>query len=119
MDKGTIIYQEIIDKLAEKSKSCVDAKWAINGEAKGTGDHILKLNKLFAKLSLEERETIAQYALNTYMSGIYDTLCELEWYIDCKNLEITVEGEVLPTRKFEGIGNDFIGRCNDWEWTVY
>ncbi len=119
MDKGTKIYQGIIDELVKKSKSCVNANWAINGEAKGTGEHITKLNELFAKLTPEERETLAQYALDTYMSGIYDTLCELEWYIDCKDMIITVEGEELPTTKFEGLGNDFIGRCDDWEWTEY
>ncbi len=119
MGNGTKIYQEIIDELVKKSKSCVDANWAINGEAKGTGVHITKLNELFAKLTIEERETLAQYALDAYTSGIYDTLCDLEWYIDCKDMKITVEGEDLPTTEFEGIGNDFIGRRNGWEWSGY
>ena len=117
MDKGTKIYQEIIDEFVKKSRNCVDANWAINGEAKGTGEYITKLNELFAKLTTEERETLAQYALDTYMDGIYDTLCELEWYNDSKDMKITVEGEELPTTKFEGLGNDFIGRRDGWEWT--
>ena len=116
MDKGTMIYQEIVDELVNKSRNCVDANWAVKGEAKGTGKHIARLNKLFAKLTQEERETLAEYAADAYMSGIYDTLCELEWYIDCKDMVITVEGEELPTTKFEGIGNDFIGRRDGWEW---
>ena len=117
MDKGTGIYQGIIDELVKKSRNCVDANWAINGEAKGSGDHIARLNELLAKLTPEERETLAQYVSDAYMSGIYDTLCELEWYIDCKDMKITVEGEELPTTKFEGLGNDFIGRRDGWEWT--
>lgn len=117
MDKGTKIYQEIVDELVNKSKSCVNANWAIDGEAKGVGEHISELNKLFLKMTPEEREIIAQYALDAYMSGIYDTLCDLEWYIDCKDMKITVEGEELPTTKFEGLGNDFIGRREGWEWT--
>ena len=117
MDKGTRIYQDIIDELVNKSQSCVDANWAVNGEAKGTGEHITKLNELFAKLSAEQRKTLAQYALDAYKSGMYDTLCELEWYIDCKEMKITVEGEELPTTKFEGLGNDFIGRSDGWQWT--
>ncbi len=32
------------------------------------------------------------------------------------NLNLDVIEE-LPTTKFEGLGNDFIGRCDDWEWT--
>lgn len=116
VDKGTKIYQEIIDELVRKSKSCVSANWVINGEAKGIGEHIAKLNELFAKLTTEEREILAQFVLDAYSAGIYDTLCDLEWYIDCKNMKITVEGEELPTTRFEGLGNDFIGRCDDWEW---
>ena len=95
----------------------MDAKWAIEGEAKGTGEHITRLNALFAKLTQEERETLAQFASDAYMSGIYDTLCDLEWYIDCKDMKITVGGEELPMTKFEGTGNDFIGRRDGWEWT--
>lgn len=117
MDNGTKSYQELVDTLVDKSKSCVAANWALNGEAKGVSEHISKLNEVFSKLTIEERETLAKYVLDAYSDGIYDTLCELEWYIDCKEMKISVEGEELPTTKFEGLGNDFIGRCEGWEWT--
>lgn len=117
MDKAVKLYQDIIDSLVEKSKSCADANWALNGEAKGASEHISNLNKLFSKLTKEEREVLAKYALEAYSSGIYDTLCELEWYIACKEMKISVEGEELPTTEFEGLGNDFIGRREGWEWT--
>ena len=116
MDNGVKIYQELVDSLVDISKNCVDAKWAIDGKAKGDDEHIAKLNKLFAKLSAEDREVLAEYASNAYMSGIYDALCEIEWYIDCRDMKITVEGEELPATKFEGLGNDFIGRRDAWEW---
>ena len=117
MDKGTQIYQELVDTLVEKSRNCVSANWATKGEAKGNSEEAAKLNSLFGKLTDEEREIIAKFAVDTYMSGIYDVLCELEWYIDCKDMKIIVDGEELPTTKFEGLGNDFIGRCEDWEWS--
>ena len=53
MDKGTQIYQELIDTLVEKSRNCVHANWARKGEAKGTSEEIAKLNSLFAKLTDE------------------------------------------------------------------
>ena len=56
MDKGTKIYQDIIDELVKKSKSCVDANWAVNGEAKGTGEHITKLNE-FIFQAINRRKT--------------------------------------------------------------
>lgn len=116
-NKGTKIYQEIIDELVKKSKSCVNADWVLNGQAKGAGENISKLNELFLKLTTSEKETLAEYVLNAYMNGIYDTLCDIEYYIDCKEMKITVEGEDLPTTKFEGLGNDFIGRREGWKWT--
>lgn len=116
MDKGTQIYQELVDTLVEKSRNCVSANWARKGEAKGNSEEIANLNSLFAKLTDEEREIIAKFAVDTYMSGIYDVLCELEWYIDCRDMIITVDGEKLPTTEFEGLGNDFIGRREGWKW---
>lgn len=117
MDKGTKIYQELVDSIVKMSKNCVNANWARNGEAKGNSDEVEKLNSLFSKLTEDEREVLANFALNAYSGGIYDVLCELEWYIDCKDMKIIVDGEELPTTKYEGLGNDFIGRCEDWEWT--
>lgn len=117
MDKGTKLYQELIDTLVNESKSCAYANWALTGEAKSVSDqHTSNLNQLFSKLTTEERETLAKYALDAYSCGIYDTLCLLEWYISCKRMEISVEGKKLPTTKFEGLGNDFIGRREGWEW---
>ena len=117
MDKGKEIYKNIIDTLVDKSKSCVSADCAISGKAKGNFEDTEKLNEIFSKLSTDERKVLAQYLLETYADGIYDALCEIEWYIDCKNMKITVEGEELPTTAFEGLGNDFIGRINGWEWS--
>jgi len=116
MDTGTKIYQEIIDGLVKKSKSCVEAKWALKGQAKGNSEYTDKLNILLSKLTAEERETLAQFVSDAYGSGIYDTLCDLEWYIDCKEMKISVEDEELPITEFEGLGNDYIGRCEGWEW---
>lgn len=113
MDKGTKLYQELVDTIVKKSKSCVHANRARNSEAKGNSDDAEKLNLLFAKLTEEEREVLANFAQHAYSDGIYDVLCELEWYIDCKDMKIIVDGEELPTTKFEGLGNDFIGRCED------
>ena len=117
MNKGKEIYKNIIDKLVDKSKNCVSADWAISGKVKGNSKDTEKLNAIFSKLSKYERKVLAQYLLETYADGIYDALCEIEWYIDCKDMKITVEGEELPITAFEGLGNDFIGRRNDWEWS--
>lgn len=40
----------------------------------------------------------------------------MEWLRECKDMVITVEGEVLPAGKYEGIPFDYIGRRENWEW---
>lgn len=114
MDNATKMYQELIDELAEKSKSCVYA----NNIKKGTvpGVDTEKINAVLNRLTEEERNTLAKFVTETYSSGIFDVLDLLEWYACCKDMKISIEGEVLPTDKFEGIQNDFIGRREGWEW---
>ena len=114
MDKGAKIYRQMIDEAVEKSKKCVAASIVQKGEAKG-GD-AEKLNKIFSKLTEEERKVLAKFVLDSYSDGMYDLICDIEWYIDCKDMKITVEGEELPTTRYEGLGNDYIGRREGWEW---
>lgn len=117
MDKASEIYKGIVDELVKKSKSCAAQRWVLNGAAKGTGEKIEKYNALLSRLSEIDKTVLAEYVLDAYFDGIYDTLAELEWYIDCRDMKISVEGELLPTTKYEGLGNDFIGRASgDWDW---
>lgn len=114
MDNATKLYQELIDELAEKSKSCVDANNIRNGIVPGADTE--EINTVLKKLTAEDRDVLARFVTETYSSGIFDVLDLLEWYACCKDMKISIEGEVLPTDKFEGIQNDFIGRRDDWEW---
>lgn len=116
MDKGTEIYQELIDSLVKLSRSCIGANCVMQGEVRGS-DSESGINDVLAKLSEKEREHLAEYVLSTYSAGIYDTLEQLEWLRECKDMIITVQGEVLPIDKFEGIPCDYIGRRSNWEWT--
>ena len=115
MSKGSEIYKNLIDELVKMSRSCVAANRIIKGEVKGVETET-GINDVLDKLDEKEREILAQYVLNAYHSGIYDTLEQLEWLRVCKNMVITVEGEILPTGEYEGIPCDYIGRREDWEW---
>ena len=114
MDKATKLYQEFIDELAEKSKSCVDANNIKKGIVPGIDTE--EINAVLKKLTEEERNVLAKFVTETYSSGIFDVLDLMEWYACCKDMKITIDGEVLPTDKFEGFQNDYIGRREDWEW---
>ena len=111
MDKGTEIYKKLIDEFVEMSRSCVDAN-RIRSREKDS-----EMKNILLKLSPEDRDILADYILRAYSDGIFDVLDLLEWYACCRNMKITIDGETLPTDKFEGIQNDFIGRCDGWKWT--
>lgn len=115
MSNGSELYKGLIDELVKMSRSCVAANRVISGEVCGV-EAETGINDVLGKLNEKEKSILAQYVLDAYHSGIYDTLEQLEWLRECKGMVITVEGEVLPAGKYEGIPNDYIGRRDDWEW---
>ncbi|MDE6678954.1 MAG: hypothetical protein K2K02_07920 [Ruminococcus sp.] len=110
MDNGTEIYKKLIDELVEMSRSCVDADKIRNRET------CSKLKNILLKLTPEDRDILADYVLKAYCDGIFNVLDLLEWYACCRNMKITIDGENVPTDKFEGMQNDFIGRRDGWEF---
>lgn len=116
MDKGTELYKKLIDEFVEMSRSCVSSESVRNGNVAWDRTNN-GINSLLPKLTQNDRNILADYILKSYFDGIFDVLDLLEWYACCRNMKITIDGETLPTDKFEGIQNDFIGRCDDWEWS--
>ena len=114
MDKGIKLYKELMDELVRISVSCTDAANVERGAVRDAADGAV--SGILAKLSEDERKTLAKYVLGTYQSGIYDVLVHLEWLRECRGMKIFLEGEELPTGQYEGLPCDFIGRCKGWEW---
>lgn len=115
MDKGTKLYQNLIDELVKMSRECVDANNVKKGNVPANDSE--NINAVLEKLSDKDREVLAEFILGAYSSAIFDVLDLLEWYASCKDMKISIECETLPTDKFEGMQNDFIGRRDGWEWT--
>lgn len=115
MDKGTKLYQNLIDELVKMSCECVDANNVKKGSVPYSDSK--EINAVLQKLSDTDREILSKFILEAYSSAIFDVLDLLEWYASCKDMKISIEGETLPTDKFEGMQNDFIGRRDGWEWT--
>ena len=111
MDKGTELYKKLIDEFVEMSRSCVDAD-RIRSRETDSG-----MKNILLKLSPTDRNILADYINKAYFDGIFDVVGLLEWYACCRDMKITIDGETLPTDKFEGMQNDFIGRCDSWEWS--
>ena len=115
MDKGTKLYQNLIDELVKISRECADA----NNVKKGSMPYAdsEEINAVLQKLSDKDREVLSKFILGAYSSAIFDVLDLLEWYASCKDMKISIEGETLLIDKFEGMQNDFIGRRDGWDWT--
>ena len=116
MSKGAEIYKAFIDDLVKMSRSCASANGVRKGKVPGVVAAKTGINDVLAKLDDKEKAILAEYVLDAYHAGIYDTLEQLEWLRECKDMVITAEGETLPTGKYEGIPNDYIGRRENWEW---
>lgn len=114
MNTATKLYQNLIDEFVAMSRKCVDADNVIKGFVPGIDSE--GINAVLEKLSEEDRAILAKFVLDAYSSAVFDVLDLLEWYASCKNMKISIEGEILPTSHFEGIQNDFIGRRDGWEW---
>ena len=114
---GIELYKKFIDELVEMSRSCADSNAVKTGKIPGIDAANKEINKILKKLNQKERNILSEFILDTYNSGIYDTLEQLEWLRCCKDMVITVEGENLPLGKYEGISCDYIGRrSGKWEW---
>ena len=115
MEKGLELYKSFIDYLVELSRSCVHANNFEKGHFKGVENE--DINAVLEKITLEDRQIISKYILESYSSGIFDVLDYLEWLQCCKGMKISIEDENLPSGEFEGFSNDYIGRRSDeWEW---
>ena len=117
MKNGIELYKNFIDDLVEMSRSCVDSNLVKKGKVTENDETNKEINKILKKLNPKERNILSEFILDTYNSGIYDTLEQLEWLRCCKDMVITIEGENLPLGKYEGIPCDYIGRrSGEWEW---
>ncbi|WP_315115750.1 DUF6547 family protein [uncultured Clostridium sp.] len=115
MEKGLLYYKEFIDKLVDMSKSCTDANNIKNGSYPKVAVY-QNMNAILEKLSQEERQVLSDSIQSCYSSAVFDVLSYLEWLSCCRNMQISIDGEILSSSTFEGFSDDFIGRSNDWEW---
>lgn len=65
MDKGTELYQKLIDELVEMSQSCVSSDRVRKGDVV-CGETKSGMNSILAKLTQSDRDILADYVLKTY-----------------------------------------------------
>jgi hypothetical protein len=108
------VYRDIIDELV---RVCREGQGQIGAQrvragiwnANATPDYIQdqhEINQFLARLSAQDRETLAKMFVHEVELGVFESLKVLEQF------------QIAPFEEgYEGSPyNDFVGRLNGWEW---
>jgi hypothetical protein len=113
----TDTYKAIIDQLVHETRlsgygSFVEA----TGKFSNAPDHH-DFNEFISSLSIKQRHQIALMLQIERDNTIHDVLANLSWWITCRNVSLTVDGNTMPV-ELSGMGlhGDFVGRRDGWDW---
>ncbi len=113
-----LAYKAIIDQLAGETRlySAFAKRAAENAPFPVESGHT-EFNSLLSSLSAEQRALLSETLLQERRGAIHDALAVLSWWVDCRELALTVNGQTL-TVDLSGMGlhGDYVGRCDGWEW---
>jgi hypothetical protein len=114
-------YKAIIDDLVKQSSWSVSADLVeqIGAPWRGPGPgepEAEGARELVASLGAEQRRALAWLLREERWGAFHDVLAQLEWWIDCRGVELTFNGERVPVNFAEGMHCDFVGRRTGWEW---
>jgi hypothetical protein len=74
-------------------------------------------NDLVRGLTSEQRDVLAEILTHERESAIHDVLAALTWWIDCREVGLTYQGQPMPVQlSGEGLHGDYVGRRGGWEW---
>lgn len=108
------IYRKFIDSMVDMCRNgqgqiganrVASGIWKKNANANYIPEQH-KINLLIQRLSLTEREVLAELLSDAVVTGVFETLNALETF-QISPFESGYEGSPF---------NDFIGRLDDWEW---
>lgn len=110
-------YQAIVDELVLETLQEGAAERVVEkGIFSAAPDH-QPFNEFIASLTSEQRKTLSHMLHEERDSTIHDVLTLLSWWVDCRNLGFTIDGNTMPV-DLSGMGlhGDYVGRREGWEW---
>jgi len=114
--KPVEVYKQIIDQLVEQSPS-LGARLVTEESNYSKAPAFRHTNDLVRALAPEQRAVLAQMLTHERESAIHDVLAALTWWIDCRDVGLTYQGQAMPVQlSGEGLHGDYVGRRDDWEW---
>ncbi len=74
-------------------------------------------NEFIKSLSPEQQDLLSQMLFQERNGTIHDVLAELSWWVDCKGLGLTLNGQPMSIdQSGMGLHGDYVGRLDDWDW---
>jgi hypothetical protein len=110
------VYKQIIDQLVERSPS-LGARLVAEQGIYSKAPALQHTNELVRSLTPEQRALLAEMLNHERQGAIHDVLAALTWWIDCRSVGLTYEGQPMPVQlSGEGLHGDYIGRLDRWKW---
>jgi hypothetical protein len=114
--KPVDVYKQIIDELVRRSPS-MGARLVTEQGIYSKAPAFQHTNELVRALTPEQRALLAQMLTHERESAIHDVLATLTWWIDCRSVGLTYQGEPVPVQlSGMGLHGDYVGRRDNWEW---
>jgi len=110
------VYKQIIDQLVERSPS-LGARLVAEQGIYSRAPACLYTNGLVRAMTPERRALLAVMLTHERESAIHDLLAALTWWIDCRSVGLTYQGQPMPVQlSGEVLHGDYVGRRDNWEW---
>lgn len=111
-----LAYRQIIDQLVAGSES-LEARLVRTEGVLSKAPEQQAANQFVARLNSQDRATLAAILTNERQSAIHDVLATLSWWIDCREVALTYQGDPMPVDvSGQGMHGDYVGRLTDWPW---
>jgi hypothetical protein len=110
-------YKGIIDQLVTETRTGGGGFQVIDKGIFSKAPAHRRFNEFIASLSPDQRKLLADMLQHERDGAIHDLLAVLSWWIDCRDVGFTIQGEKMPV-DLSGMGlhGDYVGRRDGWEW---
>lgn len=110
-------YMGMIDQLVSETRTGGAGFQVIDKGIFSKAPAHRRFNEFIASLSPDQRKLLADMLQDERDGAIHDLLAVMSWWIDCRGVGFTFQGEMMPV-DLSGMGlhGDYVGWCDGWEW---
>ncbi|MBN1588500.1 MAG: hypothetical protein JW888_03205 [Pirellulales bacterium] len=111
------VYKAIIDELVNKVRQYGSSSHVVESGLFSKAPAHRKFNKFIAALSPAQRQLLSEMLQEERDGAIHDLLAVLSWWIDCRDVGLTYQGNPMPV-DLGGMGlhGDYVARRDGEQW---